>query len=317
MALLLKTINMWNLKSRLLLFAIKSFGRQPWWLLHIESSILASVMSSLGGYRKKIVTDNITRVLGQGMAPRLSKDFYTNFCDISFESMKMFSASDQEITDRVTYSRSGLQLMNRLYAERRVVILAGGHMANWEMYAMTFSQKIPFETMALYKKLSDPMINEEMKISRERLGLKMVEISESKKWMDDHIASHENSRIAIGFGFDQSPSNPYKSWWTKFLGVETAVYFGMEKWAKEYNAAVVYGAVKRVGRGRYDVDFRLVKEHAVESDKGEIIDRCLGELEREIKDAPADWLWSHKRWKHNRPAEMVVQQRRFECKLDS
>mgnify|MGYP000483199195 CR=1 FL=1 len=43
----------------------------------------------------------------------------------------------------------------------------------------------------------------------------------------------------------------------------------------------------------------------------------LSELEREIRESPSDWLWSHKRWKHSRPEGMIVQERRFECKLDA
>ena len=309
--------NMEHLRSKLLLKAMKGFGRQPWWLLHLESSIVACVMSTIGGYRKKVVLSNLKKVFGKEKASKLAKGFYRNFCDITVESMKLFTVSDKSLINRVEYSSKGLQLMNRLYDDNRIVILAGGHMASWEMYAVTFSQKIKFNSMALYKKLSDPIIDKEMRISRERLGLKMVEISECKKWMENHMARSENTRLTVGFGFDQSPQKANTSWWTKFLGVDTAVYFGIEKWAKDYNAAVVYGAVKRVGRGRYSVDFRLVKEHVLDSEKGEVVDRCLGELEREIREAPSDWLWSHKRWKHTKPEGMIIQERRFECKLDS
>ena len=296
---------------------MKGFGRQPWWLLHLESSIVACVMSTIGGYRKKVVLSNLTKVFGKEKASKLAKGFYRNFCDITVESMKLFTVSDKSLINRVEYSSSGLQLMNRLYDDNRIVILAGGHMASWEMYAVTFPRKIKFETMALYKKLSDPIIDEEMRISRERLGLKMVEVSECKKWMENHMSRSENPRLTVGFGFDQSPAKANTSWWTKFLGVDTAVYFGIEKWAKDYNAAVVYGAVKRIARGRYSVDFRLVQENVLDSEKGEVVDRCLGELEREIRDAPCDWLWSHKRWKHTRPEGTIVQERRFECTLDS
>jgi len=297
--------------------AMKGFGRQPWWLLHLESSIVAFVMSTIGGYRKKVVLANLKKIFGKEKASELAKGFYRNFCDITVESMKLFTVSEKSLINRVEYSSKGLQLMNRLYDDNRIVILAGGHMASWEMYAVTFSRKIKFDSMALYKKLSDPIIDEEMRISRERLGLKMVEISECKEWMENHMATSENPRLTVGFGFDQSPPRANTSWWTKFLGVDTAVYFGIEKWAKDYNAAVVYGAVKRVGRGRYCVDFRLVKEHVLDCPKGEVVDRCLGELEMEIREAPSDWLWSHKRWKHTKPEGMIVQERKFECKLDS
>jgi len=309
--------NMEHLKSKLLLLAMKGFGMQPWWLLHLESSIIACVMSTIGGYRKKVVIANIVRVYGNKKASELTQGFYRNFCDITVESMKLFTVSDKSLQNRVEYSSKGVQLMNRLYDDNRIVILAGGHMASWEMYAMTFSQRIKSDTMALYKKLSDPIMDEEMRNSRERFGLKMVEISECKNWMENYIATSEKSPLTVGFGFDQSPHNADKSWWTTFLGIETAVYFGVEKWAKDYNAAVVYGGVKRVGRGRYIVDFRLVKEHVLDCKKGEVLDRCLGELEREIRESPSDWLWSHKRWKHSRPEGMIVQERRFECKLDA
>ena len=303
--------------SKILLSMMKGFGRQPWWLLHFEADVISGFMYALGGYRKKIVTGNLEKVFGKEKASKLSKGFYKNFCDITVESMKLFTASDKSVINRVEYSVEGLELMNRLYDENRVVILAGGHMANWEMYAMTFTQKIKFDTMALYKKLSDPIMDVEMRLSRERLGLKMVEISQCKKWMDNYMLSSRDTRLAIGFGFDQCPAIASKAWWTTFLGVETAVYFGVEKWAKDYEAAVVYGAVKRIGRGRYKVDFRLIKEYVHESEKGEVVDRCLGELEREIMEAPSDWLWSHKRWKHSRPEGMKVQKRNFECKLES
>ena len=296
---------------------MQMFGMQPWWMLHFEASVIAGFMAVVGGYRKGVVLGNIEKVFGKKKTQTLSKGFYNNFCDITVESMKLFCAKNHSVISRVEYSEAGVNLMNRLNNEGRHVILVGAHMANWEMYAMTFSQRIKSDTMALYKKLSDPIMDEEMRNSRERFGLKMVEISECKNWMENYIASSEKSPLIVGFGFDQSPHNADKSWWTTFLGVETAVYFGVEKWAKDYNAAVVYGGVKRVGRGRYVVDFRLVKEHFLDCKKGEVLDRCLGELEREIRESPSDWLWSHKRWKHSRPEGMIVQERRFECKLDA
>ena len=178
MALLLKIFNMGQFGSKLLLFMMKGFGRQPWWLLHLESSIIACIMSSFGGYRRKIAIANLTRVFGPVKANKFVSGFYRNFCDITLESMKLFSVSEESLIHRVEYTSKGLKLMNKLYDEDRVVILAGGHMANWEMYAMTFSRKIKFDTMAIYKELSDSIMDQEMRISRERYGLKMVNISE-------------------------------------------------------------------------------------------------------------------------------------------
>ena len=131
-----------KIRSRVLLGLMKGFGMQPWWLLHMEASIIASVMAIVGGYRKKIVIENLNRVFGNEKVGSISKRFYKNFCDITVESMKLFSASDKSVINRVDYSKEGVKLMNRLKNEGRHVILVGAHMANWEMYAMTFSRVI-------------------------------------------------------------------------------------------------------------------------------------------------------------------------------
>jgi lauroyl/myristoyl acyltransferase len=34
-------------------------------------------------------------------------------------------------------------------------------------------------------------------------------------------------------------------------------------------------------------------------------------------NAPSDWLWSHKRWKHQMPEGIQVQKRMFERTLES
>lgn len=309
-------IEMGKIRSIVLLGFMKAFGMQPWWLLHFEASIISRFMTIVGGYRKAIVIGNLQKVFGYEDIQSLSKGFYRNFCDITVESMKLFNASNKSVISRVEYTEEGVTLMNRLKNEGRHVILVGAHMSNWEMYAMTFSRVIEHKTMALYKKLSDPIMDDAMLDSRQRMGLVMIEIEECKRWMDNHVLEG-GEPVVVGFGFDQSPSNPKRAWWTTFLGVETPVYFGVEQWAHKYDAAVVYGAVRRTGRGRYKVEFRLVEEHVKGLNKGHVMDRCLGELEDEILQAPSDWLWSHKRWKHKRPEGVEVQQRMFERTLES
>ena len=316
MGLSLKMIEMNKIRSRILLRLMQGFGMQPWWMLHFEASVIAGFMAIVGGYRKGVVLGNLNKVFGNENLQALSRGFYKNFCDITVESMKLFSAKDSSVISRVEYSEEGVTLMNRLQKEGRHVILVGAHMANWEMYAMTLSRVTRHKTMALYKKLSDPIMDDAMRKSRQRMGLEMIEIEDCKTWMDNHV-SEGGEPVAVGFGFDQSPRDPMRAWWTTFLGVETPVYFGAEQWANKYDAAVVYGAVRRTGRGRYKVEFRLVEEHVKALNKGHVLDKCLGELEEEILNAPSDWLWSHKRWKHQMPEGIQPQKRMFERTLES
>ena len=107
--------------------------------------------------------------------------------------------------------------------------------------------------------------------------------------------------MAVIMGFDQSPSNPRKSWWTTFLGLETPVHYGLEQWARRYDMAVVYASIRHEGPWRYSPYYEVIAEDVSDLAEGVILDRCLTALEREIHADPARWLWSHKRWKHRRP----------------
>jgi hypothetical protein len=40
--------------------------------------------------------------------------------------------------------------------------------------------------------------------------------------------------------------------------------------------------------------------------EGAVLDICIRRLEREIQARPAEWLWTHKRWKHRRPADLPL-----------
>ena len=60
--------------------------------------------------------------------------------------------------------------------------------------------------------------------------------------------------IAILFGTDQSPTIAKKVYWTTFLGQETAVAFGAEKFAKERDCVVVWADNEKLGRGKFRSD---------------------------------------------------------------
>jgi KDO2-lipid IV(A) lauroyltransferase len=152
--------------------------------------------------------------------------------------------------------------------------------------------------MALYKKLSDDRGEKAMKESRSRFGLEMVGTKEGRSWMN--VARHGDP-VAVVMGFDQSPADPTKCWWTTFLGTETAVFYGLEQWSKMYDMAVVYASIRREAPWKYTLHYELVAEEVLSLPEGEVLDRCLAKLEREIHRDPARWLWSHKRWKHRRP----------------
>ena len=263
-------------------------------------------MRTLIGYRKTVILQNLRNSFpdkSAGEIRRIHRAFMRHFADITVESIKHFTVSKTDSHRRMVHENT--ELFESLYAQGKSVLIAGGHRNNWELYALTVDAAIPHKTMAIYKRLSDPKMDEAMRTSRQRFGLTMVPTREAKSW----IAANVHQPIAVAMGFDQSPADPEKSWWTEFLHQETAWYYGLEQLARQHNMAVVFGHIHKLKRGWYKTTYELVTDSPLECPKGDILRGCIDLLEQDIIESPTEWLWSHKRWKHRRPDDQTLHPR--------
>ena len=278
---------------------LAALGRLPRVVLSGIAWLLAALAVTVGGYRGRVVRANLHRAFPTWSVWKrawTSLVFQRHFTQLLVESAKLFTLSRRDVEAGMVHHNTAL--LQRLHREGRHVLVAGGHMNNWEWSALTLNQNLPHRTMALYKRLSNPKAEALMTASRGRFGLEMVRTKDGKAWME---RAQSGDPVAVIMGFDQSPADPLKSWWTTFLGVETAVFYGMEQWSRQFDMAVVYASIRREGAWRYTLHYELVAENVSDLPEGEVLDRCLAKLEREIHRDPARWLWSHKRWKHARP----------------
>jgi KDO2-lipid IV(A) lauroyltransferase len=102
---------------------------------------------------------------------------------------------------------------------------------------------------------------------------------------------------------DQIPSIDDIKYWTKFLNQDTAVFTGAGKIAAKYDMAVVFFHIQKVKRGYYNLNIELLNEHTAGLSENEITEVHVRHLEKIIIDNPEYWIWSHRRWKHKKPAD--------------
>lgn len=284
---------------------LSALSRLPMNVLHGLASSLGFVAHRILKYRRDIIRRNIEKSFPERPLKwhrKVERDYYRHFADITMESVKNFSISNEEAMARMKHQK--VELFQPFFKANRSVLIAGGHLNNWELYAVTANQNLQHDVMAVYKKLSNPTMDEAVRTSRERFGLEMIRTVDAQAWMNDHMG--QGRPKAVVMGFDQSPADPQKSWWNEFLNQETAWYFGLEKWAHEFNLPVVYGHIYKVGRGRYRTEYELITDDPKSLPPGEILRRCIRTLEVDIRNHPDEWLWSHKRWKHERPSEIQL-----------
>ena len=292
---------MWLLNNLLYYLIIIPISLLPYPLLYGLSDLLFFLFYYVVGYRKKIVIQNIQRSFPDKTPKEhkaICKEFYRHFCDLILESLKVFTISEKEVKERMVFVNP--ELVNRYYDQGQSIILAGGHYNNWELFAVGIDAAIKHPAIAIYKPLSNPFFDEKMRTTRSKYGLRMI----STKVVKEVMEQEKNNLSITIFGIDQSPGNPRKCYWTKFLNQDTGVLYGAERYAKAFNYPIVFGHITKVKRGHYTFEFIEVSNQPQITRFGEIIENLTQLLEKDILQKPAHWLWSHKRWKHKKPDDI-------------
>lgn len=274
-----------------LIFLLSSF---PLWLLYAFSDVLFLINYYLIGYRKAIVRNNLekafpTRSLRERR--RIERCFYRYLTDQLMETCKAFNMSEKHILARVQVLNP--EVMHGIHKRGQHVVHLLGHHANWEWYAKALALSTEHKLFFVYKPLNNKAFNRLMIEMRERFGVKAVPMKSIFKTIEaSPLPLH-----ASFFGGDQSPTAHNRYIWMPFMHQNSAVYLGAEELAKKYNAAVVYGKMRRVKRGFYTIELKCITDQPRETAFGEITKLHTTELEDLLEEQPEYWLWSHNRWK--------------------
>ncbi|MGB1242309.1 MAG: lysophospholipid acyltransferase family protein [Chitinophagales bacterium] len=276
---------------------IKPLSLLPIGVLLRISDFMYLILYYVVGYRKKVVFANLQNSFPNKSLKEIKiiqKQFYQHLCDLVVESIRIFSISKEEIIKRCKVVNP--EIFDEYYQRGQSILVTAGHYNNWEMMAVGCNPQIPHQMMGIYSSLSNPFFDKKMKDSRAKFGIDLV----AKKEVKAYFADNASRPTASFFGTDQSPPSGKRAHWMEFLNQDTAVLFGTEKYAKEYNCPVLFGYIKKVKRGYYEMEYVTVEDEPLQTAKGEITEKHTRLLEEEIKNLPQYWLWTHKRWKRKR-----------------
>lgn len=271
----------------------------PFGLLYFISNIVFFLTYHVVGYRKEVVRNNLRRAFPEKSEEELKsieKKFYKHFADFLMESIKSISISEKEILKRCHIINP--EVPQKYYKQGKSVLVLCGHYNNWEYYAVGLAQQMQHKTRAAYQPLNNTFFNGTIKRIRERYGIRMVAINEIPRVFEEM----KNDLTMTVMVNDQSPSKPKAAHWNEFLGIETGWMMGAEKLAKRYEYPVLFGCIRKTKRGFYEVTFYEITDNPTNLKEGEILDRHTELLEMVVRENPQYWLWSHRRWKHDKPS---------------
>lgn len=236
---------------------------------------------------------------------QIAKQSYRNFCDTVVESLKLFSISKQHLEKRLI--NNDVNFVEAYFDEKKPIIAISGHFGNWE-YTSIMGLRLKHKIIALYKPLKNKYLDEKIRVSRAKFGASLCSNRQTKVLFE---APFERFPMYVFIG-DQSPSNPKKAYWTNFLDLETAFFKGAAKAAIKYNYPVITFYVKRIKRGYYQLIAKNLTNQPVKHTENEICEMIANAYEQMVLEEPANWLWTHKRWKHKKP-EYLINQKNTIC----
>lgn len=275
----------------------KWISRWPMAWLYRLSDFMAWLLQHVVRYRRKLIVRNIADTFPEKSPLQIAQIcilFYKNLADVIVEIVKLPGFSAHEITERVQIE--GLELLQKYQQQNQPILAFGAHYANWEWISSGLTRR-GIAAEAVYKPLSSPLFEALMRHIRTSHGAKVVPMQRVSREL---IARRREFRV-VGLVADQSPHEPEHAHWLPFLGRDTAFFPGVEKLAVSLQMPVVYTEVIRLRRGYYLARFTLIAEPPYTNLPPQTItQRCASKLEAIIKANPADWLWSHNRWKYAR-----------------
>lgn len=270
----------------------------PLVILYRFADLFYLLLITIIPYRKKIIETNLKKSFPNKNTieiKQLKRDFYRHFSDLLIEGVKNISISKNQLIKR--FKIINPEVVIKLNQQNKSVILVSGHYNNWEWLITSLAFQIPQKAIGIGMPMSNKFWDKKINDKRERFGLKVLHAKNYKSFLENQ----PETNFAILNLSDQSPGNSLKAYWMPFLNQETAVLFGTEKMAHDFNYAVVFFNIKKVKRGYYELTFEKICDDPRSTDWGYITEQHTRKLENLILKNPQYWIWSHKRWKREVP----------------
>jgi Kdo2-lipid IVA lauroyltransferase/acyltransferase len=285
------------------IFFLELLARMPFAVIYFLADILYILVFYVIGYRKKVVFENLRHSFPEKSEVELKKiaqRFFRHFSDLILEIIKMAGIKEKDLRKRMAVKNAGL--INRYFEQGKSLVVLTMHYCNWE-WSGIFAVFLKHKTLGVYKPLHNKYFDAYLNRNRKRFGAGMVPSSVVLRKVIQ--ARQENEPAFIWLAGDQTPPWFHK-FWMMFLNQETMFYPGPAAISRRFNYPVIFQKTVKIKRGFYETTFEVLIENPKNFSEEEIMKAYILKMEETISEHPEYYLWSHKRWKNKRPADVSL-----------
>lgn len=189
----------------------------------------------------------------------------------------------------------GLDILEKLKANKKGAVLISGHFANWELMAAVFSQaKLPVRVT--YRPTNNPYFDKRIRSQRAAYGIELMVAKSGPKGAKELIrALRSGDSVALlnDQKFNEGIEIP-------FFGHGAMTAPGPTRLAMQTGAPLIPMSIVRTS----GVNFRVTIHEAIEpvntgnrtADIRATVIKITEFIEDQIRTNPTDWFWVHRRW---------------------
>lgn len=304
-------LNMSELFAKIIRGCMICLGKLPLKFHYFMGDILSWIAEKLLRYRTDVVWINISRSFPEMKYKELKqvyRDFYRHFGEIFAETIWFAAATYKRLFKSGIVTVTNPEEINEMFLSTPSMTVLSTHCGNWELmggflgYRTSSGVKVAIEEeqiQVVYKKLSNPVSDEVFRRNRVA-ALEIVGTSceiESSNILRQTLKQKNERKVYI-YPTDQAPYRKAgKHPIGEFMSQPTNVMLGSVGVACKLSHSVMYMKMKRVERGRYEMTLIPICRDASQLTPEELMRKYYDLLEEEIRETPANWLWTHKRWK--------------------
>lgn len=287
-----------KVKVALLTVALKAIAIWPFWALHVLSSVMYPIVYYVARYRRAVTRKNLQNSFPEKSAKEvveIEKKFYRHFCDYVVETLKLMHISDEQMRLRMRFTNP--ELIEQLRTDGRPIFIYLGHQCNWEyVISITMWTHPDFKTVQVYHPLKNKSMDKVMYRLRSRFN--SIGVPQKLTLRAVLAMMQEGKQPLLGLIADQRPPRKPEPEWMEFLNQDTPIITGGEVMGRKLNAHFVYGSMRCVRRGYYELTFHPIEP--VEGEEFGYSKQYMRMLEKDIIAQPHMWLWTHNRWSMKR-----------------
>jgi KDO2-lipid IV(A) lauroyltransferase len=283
----------WPAQAGVLL--LKAAGRMPWrWQLKL-GPVLGRLLMWVGRERRKVAARNLELVfpaLDAESRAKLLREHFAALGTGAFEFARAWFGS--EAPWRKGLEIGGLEHLQKLKAEGRGVLLVSGHFTTLEACGRLLTAHVPVAGM--YRAHDEPVMEAAVLAGRLRYAEAMFKREELRA-----AIRYLKKGGVLWYAPDQDMLGK-DTLFVPFFGIDAASITATHQLARLSGAAVVPFFHRREG-ARYVMRLGQPLADFPSSDAAADTARVNSAVERMVREAPAQYLWVHKRYKRRPPGQ--------------